>query len=264
MSILLDALKKSEEQRQLGRTPDIHASSDLPSGRRETTAANWLPVSLVVAAAVLIGFFSWQQFHVPERSLEEPVTDVSGAVSGQPAVAERRAGSSGKPGEKPATTPATRSPLATYTAPPAEQATDAAAESGRDDQRRELAQSFSGFQGPADEAGTEAGAEPGTQATEPPQEPASAPVERQEQAELDRARQTQAVSYWELPQNVRDGMPELRISVLVYADSPEDRFVLVNGRRMVEQDTLEGVLLDEIRRDGAVFRYRNYRFLVRN
>jgi hypothetical protein len=59
-------------------------------------------------------------------------------------------------------------------------------------------------------------------------------------------------------------MPDLRITVLVYADSPEDRFVLVSGRRLVEQDTLEGVLLDEIRRDGAVFQYRNYRFLVRN
>ena len=71
------------------------------------------------------------------------------------------------------------------------------------------------------------------------------------------------VSYWELPQNVRDGMPELRITVMVYDDDPVERFMLVNGQRLREKDSLEGVELEEIRRDGAVFRYRNYRFLVK-
>jgi general secretion pathway protein B len=67
-----------------------------------------------------------------------------------------------------------------------------------------------------------------------------------------------------LPQGVRDSLPELRISVLVYAEQPQDRFLLVSGQRMVEKDEYEGgVVLDEIRRDGAVFLYRKYRFLVK-
>ena len=71
------------------------------------------------------------------------------------------------------------------------------------------------------------------------------------------------MSYWALPQGVRDSLPEFRISVLVFADKPEDRFLLINGTRLKEQEELQsGVVLDEIRREGAVFRARNYRFLV--
>ena len=63
---------------------------------------------------------------------------------------------------------------------------------------------------------------------------------------------------------MRDDLPEMRITVLVYAERPQDRFVLVNGQRMVERDKLEGgVVLEEIRRDGAVFLFRTYRFLVK-
>jgi general secretion pathway protein B len=59
-------------------------------------------------------------------------------------------------------------------------------------------------------------------------------------------------------------MPELKINVLVYAEKPEDRFLLINGQRLVEKEELtDGIVLDEIRRDGAVFRYKKYRFLVK-
>jgi hypothetical protein len=55
-------------------------------------------------------------------------------------------------------------------------------------------------------------------------------------------------------------MPELKIMVLVYAEEAEDRFLLINGQRLVENEELEeGLLLEEIRREGAVFTYRNYR-----
>ena len=56
----------------------------------------------------------------------------------------------------------------------------------------------------------------------------------------------------------------MHVSVLVYAVRPQDRFVLVSGQRLVEKDEIEGgVVLEEIRRDGAVFQYRNYRFLMK-
>jgi len=72
------------------------------------------------------------------------------------------------------------------------------------------------------------------------------------------------ISYWELPQGIRDNLPEIKITVLVYSDKPGDRFLLTNGQRMAEKDELQnGVVLDEIRRDGAVFLYRKYRFLVK-
>ena len=59
-------------------------------------------------------------------------------------------------------------------------------------------------------------------------------------------------------------MPELRITVLVYSEKPEERFVLIAGQRLKEKDEAPGgLVLDEIRRDGAVFVYRNYRFLIK-
>ena len=73
------------------------------------------------------------------------------------------------------------------------------------------------------------------------------------------------ISFWEVPQSLRDDMPEFKINVLVYAEKPEDRFLLINGLRLKEHNELsDGVVLDEIRPDGAVFRYRKYSFLVKN
>jgi hypothetical protein len=60
-------------------------------------------------------------------------------------------------------------------------------------------------------------------------------------------------------------MPEFKITVLVFAESAEDRFLLMNGERLREGDEVEGgVVLEEIRRDGAVFSYRQTRFLVKS
>lgn len=76
---------------------------------------------------------------------------------------------------------------------------------------------------------------------------------------------TSPISYWSLPQSVRNALPEFRITVLVYAEQPADRFVLMNGERYREQDAPEsGLILEEIRREGVIFTYRNYRFLVSN
>ena len=104
----------------------------------------------------------------------------------------------------------------------------------------------------------------------PEQEPAGASVTSatEQKAALRAAasqpQATEPISFWELPQSVRDSLPELRITVLVYADRSEDRFLLMAGRRLFERDEFEpGIVLDEIRRDGAVFLYRNYRFLVK-
>jgi general secretion pathway protein B len=58
-------------------------------------------------------------------------------------------------------------------------------------------------------------------------------------------------------------VPEIKFSVLVYAKDPADRFVLINGERMEEGDSpMSGLVVEEIRREGVLFSYRLYRFLV--
>ncbi|MEJ8567517.1 general secretion pathway protein GspB [Elongatibacter sediminis] len=75
----------------------------------------------------------------------------------------------------------------------------------------------------------------------------------------------ETISYWQIPGSTRSGMPEMRIRVLVYADQPEDRFLLINDKRLREGDELEpGLRLEEIRRDRAIFTYRDYRFHLKS
>jgi general secretion pathway protein B len=60
-----------------------------------------------------------------------------------------------------------------------------------------------------------------------------------------------------------DGLPELHIDVHVFATKPSDRFVYINMRKYREGATLqEGPVLERIRRDGAVLDYHGLRFLL--
>jgi len=252
MSILLDALKKSEEQRQLGKAPDIHdAIGHNPAGERKP-AQMWLPLLMIISALVVMSGFGLKQFREPEAE----------AVSGLPAVSERQAPQAGLQPEQAKPGPTARTPVESFKAP-AEQASPVASDAdGQDEQRRqELAQSFNQFTKP-EPAGTAAGpadADPGEQA----EVPSTPQVQQTTQSRPLEPHESAPISYWELPQNVRDSLPEFQITVMVYAEKPENRFLLINGQRMVEKDSVNGVVLEEIQRDGAVFRYRIYRFRVK-
>jgi general secretion pathway protein B len=58
-------------------------------------------------------------------------------------------------------------------------------------------------------------------------------------------------------------LPEIHLDVHVYGTKPGDRFIFVNGRKYHEGATLEeGPVVERIRRDGAVLNYRGLRFLL--
>ncbi|OAB56809.1 hypothetical protein AY599_06475 [Leptolyngbya valderiana BDU 20041] len=68
---------------------------------------------------------------------------------------------------------------------------------------------------------------------------------------------------WELPLSVRRSLPALTLNIHVFSDLPEERFVLINGERYVSGDELvDGAQLVDIRREGAIVDYRDYRFLL--
>ena len=71
------------------------------------------------------------------------------------------------------------------------------------------------------------------------------------------------VRVWELPLSIRRDLPELKLTIHVYSRDQQRRFVLVNGQRYTTGDTITaGVRLADIRPEGAVIDYRNYRFLL--
>jgi general secretion pathway protein B len=284
MSILLDALRKSEQQRRLGSTPSIHGGPERqPAGG--DSAQQWVPLSLIALSAIAIAWIGWQQYQQPtplaqpdapagvaaDRAIEAvggkavtqgerdpggPAAEAGQAAPEDPRLAPRTPVETFAQGNK---TPQVHPDMASTEAPPSVvkkvrvresfQAYESEPQPGGDEARQSEPASNTGgadvvFEPP--QAG-QPGADSEVTASPEPQRAASEPI-----------------TYWELPQGVRDSLPELRISVLVYAEQPQDRFLLMSGQRMVEKDEYEGgVVLDEIRRDGAVFLYRKYRFLVK-
>lgn len=259
MSILLEALRKSEKNQHLRETPSIHTenqadpvSESLPTG---------MLVLLLVAALFVSGFFVWRQYQPPAGSYQPPVTlaeDPVGVEAGpvikdQDDVEEATTSpqahvSSGKertPVEAYESTASTEG-LSKRTAP------ESGAASNKPGEGKKTRDSRLAFK-PATRPGRkESHVKPTT--TEEPVEDIPEKYHPGEPA---------PIGYWELPDAVRADIPEIKFSVLVYAANSADRFVLINGQRLEEGDTVQpGLEVREIRRDGVIFSYRLYRFLV--
>jgi general secretion pathway protein B len=57
-------------------------------------------------------------------------------------------------------------------------------------------------------------------------------------------------------------VPQLRLDLHVYAARPEERFVMVNMKKLREGDSVQGVHVDSITPEGAVLSYNGARFLL--
>jgi general secretion pathway protein B len=69
-------------------------------------------------------------------------------------------------------------------------------------------------------------------------------------------------SVWDLPYATRKDLPDLALTMHVYASDPHERFVVIKGERHIEGDDLgDGVILREIRPDGMVLEFKGTRFV---
>jgi general secretion pathway protein B len=257
MSILLDALKKSEAQRRLGETPNLNT----PVESAEVEPAQirpWLIGAMLLSVGVVLALYITEQFDEPDLSILG-YSEFGEAVPEQVAAADARSVDAEASGG--GRTPVERlSPG--FTTRKAQSVPD-------NGQKSQLRRSVSTYQPPATQA-------PQAQPTTPREKQAGAadqPRNRQLLARKEQPAANQAeeppppptLTFWQLPQGLRDNMPDLKISVLVYAAEPADRFILMDGQRLREGDDAGGGLdLKEIRRDGAVFTYRKYTFLLPN
>jgi hypothetical protein len=91
-------------------------------------------------------------------------------------------------------------------------------------------------------------------------------------AELQRAAQGRAndavrrgdvPTYEDMASKGRGGLPELRLDLHVYAARSQDRFILLNMKKMHEGEALpEGVRVERITPDGAVLSWRGEQFML--
>lgn len=261
MSFILDALKKSEIERQRQSVPGLMDAGPLPKRARFPAWAIALTVLLAVNLGVLV--------IVLTRS------GPSGA-SGRRA-AELRTAPATASAAAPATAPAAPTAPAPSTlagasagAPPPAAASPGAADSAQPRSHFSPMDAAPPVYAPEIPPGDEPSAAPGTmapaatRAAHAPQSSVSHGRGRDPLLTDDDKSSTEVLpSMSELNLSGADALPELHIDVHVYATRPADRFVYINMRKYHEGDTLpEGPVLERIRRDGVVLDYRGLRFIL--
>lgn len=244
MSYILEALKKADQQRELGKVPGIDASHD--SDKRTVSRLPWIVVAvLLVNAGVLLAVLFWPEDAVDKGSPSQVAT-APAAIEAP--VAVRRA----EPLTRPPV-PQTRTLKPIPVPAPAVKSEPVPMEIDPDAARLALARSLL----PSD-----MDAEPMVEATR------TAPVERiveEPAAEVAAPAGEPELPVWpQIPANLFQQLSAgLRLDVHVFADLAENRFVLLNMRKYYEGQRLqEGPVLDEITPEGVILSFRGQRFRV--
>lgn len=284
VSILLEALRKSEKKQRSREVPTIH--SEVPSSQPSRFSGRVPLLILLAVTLVVSGWFVWQQYRAPASEglvsaeanpgISSPVAEQSStsaveasapALETNGSTSETDSGGSGPlavDGNSPSPRspgiddsqqkPRSRTPMESYQPPVSDTTNTAGQESNKkrraspdpDQNKQVSALRPIDSSSPAKNSGS---GEPSEAISPKPERRSSEP---------------EPISYWELPDSIRTDVPEIKYTVLVYNTNPAERFVLINGERLAEGESYQpGLVVKEIRRDGVIFSYRLYQFLVK-
>jgi general secretion pathway protein B len=244
MSLILEALRRSEEERRRRSLPAL-----APAPRRRPR--RMLPVlgASVALAAILAGAFFWTRLTPPPTPAtapphEAPSPPSPSPESSEPAIGHRTvAAARASPPPREETAPRESEPAELLRESPmilAPATADPLADPNLDPLARErLAEML------APRTETSAPSPTGPPSDEAP--PAPAPAE--------------TPSYEELAFALRREMPSFRVSMIVAASDPAARFVLSEGQRRREGEELApGIRIVEIGAEGLLLEFRGQRF----
>lgn len=235
MSYILDALKKSDQQRQVGTAPTLLTVQTTATQPKQQ--AYWV---YGVLAAVLLGAgmaIGWKQ---PWQTWQTPPAAVPPLL--KPLEAQPH------PSQFIAPPP----PLETGNAPHPHSAPPASA--AQDNDRKPAATREHGVtethrippQADAPHAAKDASAMGG----KPPEKDA-----------VNGAQEADAMQLAELPPSIRQEIPKITVALHAYANKPQDRLVSVNDMLLREGDYLApGLKLERITPAGMILSYKGYRF----
>jgi general secretion pathway protein B len=267
MSFILDALKKSEVERQRQSVPGLMDIGPAPRRARFPLWAIALAALLAVNLAVLIVVLARGGLPGLTSRRAGAASASSGAVSES---VPGSSGSSGSPGPRPGAQALPAPPPAGAQAPyavPGDTAAPAASTATAADPHfspMDAATPVYAPEIPAESGPTAPSGAAGqsSRATSP-----EAPAPRGRDPTLvsggDKSDQEVLPTISELDLTGANALPELHLDVHVYATRPAERFVYINMQKYREGSTIaEGPLLERIRRDGVVLDYRGLRFLL--
>jgi general secretion pathway protein B len=247
MSYILDALKKSEQERQRGNVPDIKSVHSASVAREHDTRRSWwiwlfvlvLAVNGVIFTVVFMG-------NGGDSALDE-----GGQAINPPSLANE--------------TPAEIQPQTITKAAqpdlPETTAENAGTEpAGRQTAEETVAQQPSHPRVIFSKEPLDIGQDSAEEATAVVSDPPA--VKQEELSEKPFAGQAeQAVLIAELPDSIRQKIPNIEFTGHVYSSSVERRSVMINGKKMREGDVVgSGLTLQAVTPEGAEFEYQGYRF----
>lgn len=245
MSYILDALKKSQQERELGQVPNLFSQQAARQRRRKLWLMMLLGmlVAFIAGAAVLYTLLPKllpQEIPAETVSQAQPPTNTAVANNEQPAAT---AGQTTTQAEQPVR-PAPTQPLPTAKLPPkpapvavtvpdTAQADEDVPDENLTDRQAEIA----AMKKRAQEMKSKP--LPQTAINQPAPARSEAPVKKLDLADL--------------PPDLRAKVPSLNV-LMIYADpDPSRSFAIVNGSKMRQGDsTIEGVRLEQIQAEGLL------------
>ena len=232
MSFILDALKKSESERQRQSGPALFEVKVAP---RRTRLPLWA-LALALLLAVNLAILAWMLLRHPAAHADAALD----ATSSHPTAAPLPVSTVSAPAPAPpaASVPLSAPPGAAVTAVPA-----------------------SAVNAPAPLA-----AQPNSSADEQNPEdlaPAAEPLAAPLSSHVRRGTADGVPLYQDWAASGGASLPQLRLDLHVYAARPEERFVMINMHKLREGDSLpEGVHVDSITPEGVVLSYSGVHFLL--
>lgn len=250
MSYILEALRKSDQQRNRGATPTLFGGQEAMAVRRQPTKILYgvLAVALIGAGIAIGVLRPWQT--TQSEMADRPAVVVRAPVATPPAAApapEVAPAAQSKPQEAVASVPPAAVPEIA-TVPRVEP--------------KPVARPKRRLDRPMRKAETAVADKPKKDAV--PQSRSELPAEEEANAEppATAAANAEPVSTLsELPVSIRDELPKIKITVHAYSGKPASRLVGYDNRILREGDYLvPGLKLEEITQDGMILSYKGYRF----
>jgi general secretion pathway protein B len=251
MSLILDALRKSEAERQRGKAPGLFVTVPMtPPPRRGDWIRlwPWLGLSALLLAVVLYFLLRSNgpaSTDDEQNALVPSSATVSQSESTQAAVARANASATNVgTGPQPAAPGATPAPIR----PPASNAAATSATSRPTIAPPSLAQQNANAQAPV----------PPASPSNPPAPAANTTPAAPADQDNDEALPPIAI----LDASERASLPPLKLSMHVYAQEPAKRFAIIDGQRVTEGSSIGASVVEQIRRDGVVLNINGRRILI--